>query len=294
MHCRQFLAAAVAAPFAGSLTPLLSRARAAERTPTGWRQFRDHHARHIARHALGPAQLWLPAGANCRLDTRKRARSPPGMAPDKWSACTIARYGAPDAAGQLGRNNDRCSTSTCRGHPNYFATARAHCEHRCLPLTETERRFWTAADGQRSPVDGIVRETAVTHHRREGYPARPVARALRLGGGPAPTGTRTHSRLRTGQHHVSMLRSRSDSAANASTSTACSSALARAAGFPARDVYGIRVAESRLYPCARPQWRHFRGPALPCGSFSSMTKGGCRSIAADVRKVALEQKARAR
>ena len=72
-----------------------------------------------------------------------------------------------------------------------------------------------------------------------------------------------------GRHQVH-ARDRGTSAENARTSTRSSSALARASGLPARDVYGIRVAKSalRLQEPRRRHREHHEGAALPGGGLS--------------------------
>ena len=65
--------------------------------------------------------------------------------------------------------------------------------------------------------------------------------------------------------------------------------LARAAGFPARDVYGVRVADSKLYPCLGRSGDVSK--AQHCRAEVFLDEEGWFPVdPADVRKVALEEK----
>ena len=65
--------------------------------------------------------------------------------------------------------------------------------------------------------------------------------------------------------------------------------LARAAGFPAREVYGLRVAPSEIYPCLGKKGDLSKAQHCRCEVFLD-DEGWLPLDPADVRKVVLEQK----
>ena len=154
-----------------------------------------------------------------------------------------------------------------------------------LPLTEAERRFWTVPTAS-APVDGIVRETAV---RITDGKATQRDRLRALYDWVVDSTHRDPATLGCGRGNiVSMLRS-GRLGGKCVDINGLLVALARAAGFPARDVYGIRVAESRLYPSLGRSGDI--SAAQHCRAEAFVDDEGWLPLdAADVRKVALEQK----
>ena len=65
--------------------------------------------------------------------------------------------------------------------------------------------------------------------------------------------------------------------------------LARSVGIPARDVYGVRVADSATLEEPRQERRHHQGAALPRRSSTMRGFGWVPVNPADVRKVVLEE-----
>ena len=282
MNRRRFLAVAATAPFAGYSASGLPAVPASE-TPalspneTAWRDF------EITTHVTlpdvaGPAQLWLPlaqtaGGYQTALDLRWDGS---GHAERVYDSC----YGAPIL---------RTSWPEQDRSPRHVeivqtVSTRERTSAPMLPLTEAERHFWTMPTDS-APVDGIVRETA-THITEGKTTQRDRLRALydwvvdRTHRDPAIPGCGRGD-------IVSMLRSGRLGGKCADINSLLV-ALARAVGFPARDVYGVRVAESRLYPSLGHSGDVSKAQHCRAEVFLD-DEGWLPLDAADVRKVVLEQ-----
>ena len=160
-------------------------------------------------------------------------------------------------------------------------------ERRPASLTSEERALYLKPTAL-IPTDGVVKETS--DKIVAGAPTRHCEGAARstLGSSRTPSASRRRAAAARGTSRR-CWRPKS-SAANAPTSTALFVGLARAAGLPARDLYGIRVAPSR-----------FGYKSLGVGSTDVTKAQHCRADvwlegigwtpmdAADVRKVMLEE-----
>jgi transglutaminase-like putative cysteine protease len=154
-----------------------------------------------------------------------------------------------------------------------------------VPITAAERSFWTQAS-ESVPTDAIVRATAdrITKHKTE---QRERLRAIY--DWVVDNTFRNPNTPGCGLGDVKSMLETGNFGGKCADINGLMVALARAAGFPARDVYGIRVAESRQLKSL--------------GSSDNISKSQhCRAEVyledvgwfpvdpADVRKVVLEQK----
>jgi len=276
MNRRAFLATAAVAPLAAQFAT--ARRAAAAEGGAGWRRF-EVMTRVTLLDSSGPAQLWLPlaqtaGGYQASLDLSWQGSGRTELVHD-------ARYGA-----------DLLRTSWAGGEAaqtmqvvQLVATRDRSGGDALLPLTEADRRFWTAPTPS-VPTDGIVRETAerITAGRTE---PRERLRALydwvveRTWRDPETPGCGTGdvaAMLRSGQF-----------GGKCADINGLMVALARASDFPARDVYGCRVGASQLYPSLGRSGdvsgaQHCRAEAYLDGA------GWLPLDPADVRKVILEQR----
>ena len=284
MNRRKFIAAVAAAPLVGDLAFLSPSARAAESLPAlgpegaGWRSFEV-----ITRVTLpddpGSAQLWLPlaqtaGGYQCALDLHWKGTGQTGRVND---AC----YGAPllrttwEASDRSPRQLELVQTVATRDR-----TALGF-----LPLTEAERQFWPRPTAS-VPLDGIIRETV---GRITAGKNTPRERLRALYDWVVDNTHRNPDTPGCGRGDVKTMLQLGQLGGKCADINGLMVGLARAAGFPARDVYGIRVADSRLFPSLG---RHGDiSKAQHCRAEVFLDGEGWFPIdPADVRKVVLEQK----
>jgi len=264
--------------FLAAASVLATPVRAAEPIQPGpWRQF-EVVTRVTLRDAPGPERLWLPlaqtaGGYQTVLDARFQGSGQVELVRD-------TTYGAPilratwDAAAtpRAVEVVQRIATQDRGGLP-------------MIPLTQAERAFWTAPRPS-VPTDGIVRETAdrITAGR-----FTPRERLRAIYDWVVDTTWRDPGTPGCGYGDVkSMLESRKFGGKCADINSLMVG-LARAAGFPARDVYGIRVADSRQFPSLGKSGDISK--AQHCRAEVFLEDAGWFPIdPADVRKVVLEQK----
>ena len=113
-----------------------------------------------------------------------------------------------------------------------------------LPLTEAERQLWTAATPS-VPTDGIVRDMAeqITAGRTS-----PRARLRAIYDWVVDNSWRNPQIRGCGTGDFRTMLRTGNFGGKCADINGLMTGLARAAGLPARDVYGIRVADSRLFP----------------------------------------------
>lgn len=236
MHRRALLSTAALGLAAGAAsTPIAAQAQPAA-VPPGWRRFEI-----VTRVALpdpGEAQLWLPlaqsaGGYQAALDLRWQSSGTGGVSRDE-------RYGAEMlklawAAGSIAPKTVELvqTVATCdRDGPN-----------RLLPVTAAERRFWSEPT-ESVPLDGIVRETAL---RIIGGRTEPKAKLRALYDWVVDNTSRNPDTPGCGFGDIKAMLESGNLSGKCADINGLMTGLARAAGFPARDVYGIRVAASRYF-----------------------------------------------
>ncbi len=273
MQRRDFLATALLAP---AFAPRATQAANPAPDPA-WRRF-EIQTRVTLLDSPGPARLWLPlaqtaAGYQTAGDPRSDGN---GRAEVVWDA----RYGA----GLL-----RVAWDGAAGEQHVVVTQAVATRDRgplaLAPLTEAERAFWTAPT-ESAPTDGIVRDTALRITAgRDG----PRERLRALYDWVVDTAWRNPDTPGCGTGDVRAMLEGGTFGGKCADINGLMVALARAAGFPARDVYGIRVAASRFNPSLGRAGdvtgaQHCRAEAFLDG------EGWLPLDPADVRKVVLEEK----
>ena len=307
MYRRHLLAAVMAAP-----TLAVARSACADEIvpatgADGWRQF-EVTTRVTLPDAPGPAQLWLPlaqtaagyqsAGALSwttayNADTVRRVhddRYGAQMLRVDFSPETPATGDTKEAAGTAGV--PRTGTSAGSG-PDAAKTivvvqqvaTRTRSALPFAPLTVAERHFWTEPTPS-APIDGLVRETA---QRVTSGQIGDRAKLRALYDWVVDTTYRRAETPGCGTgDYASMLQSGAFGGKCADINGLLVG-LARSIGFPARDVYGIRVAASHLADSLGREGniskaQHCRAEVFLDG------EGWFPVDPADVRKVILEQK----
>ncbi len=273
MNRRMFLAAAAAAPLAARLG-WPHGAEAAE----GWRYF-EVSTRVTLLDSPGAAQLWLPlaqtaGGYQAALDLDWTASGRTKLVHD-------ARYGA-DILYTVWDGREAAQTLEV---VQRVATRDRGGSDPLLPLTEADRRFWTAPTPS-APTDGIVRETA---ERITAGKTEPRERLRALYDWVVDNTWRDQGTPGCGYGNVEAMLRSGRLGGKCADINGLMTALARAAGFPARDVYGIRVAGSRVYPSLGRSGDV--STAQHCRAEAYLDDIGWVPLdPADVRKVVLEQK----
>ena len=273
MNRRTFLAAAAAAPIAAQLGwPRLAKAA------DGWRRF------EVTTHVTlldspGAAQLWLPlaqtaGGYQTALDLRWQGTGRTELVHD-------ARYGADI----LHTTWDGGKATQTVDVVQLVATRDRGGSDPLLPLTESDRRFWTAPTPS-TPTGGIVRETAERITAGKGTPRE---RLRALYDWVVDNTWRNPETPGCGFGNVQAMLQSGQFGGKCADINGLMVALARAAGFPARDVYGVRVADSRLFPSLGKSGDVSK--AQHCRAEAYLEDAGWVPLdPADVRKVVLEQK----
>jgi transglutaminase-like putative cysteine protease len=283
MDRRVFLATTAVAPLISRLSLGANRAEAAEPAPTlGWRQFevttRVTLQSAPGQSATGPAQLWLPlaqtaGGYQTVLELHWQGNGRADLVRDQKYGAAILRSTWDDAASppqievvQLVATRDRGSLPS-------------------LALSQAERQFWTEAT-QSAPTDGIVRDTAlrITAGRTD-----PHDRLRAIYDWVVDTTWRNPETPGCGLGDVKLMLETGNFGGKCVDINGLMVGLARSAGFPARDVYGIRVADSRVFPSLGKSGDISK--AQHCRAEVFLEDAGWFPVdPADVRKVVLEQK----
>ena len=280
MNRRQFLAST----FAASLTVPSLRAFGAEAPhqlyPQEWNQFKL--ATRVTLPAVpGPAQLWLPLA---QTSGDYQIASAPGHTDGNRAKVVYdARYGAPILR-VVWEEDDR-EPRTIEVEQFVAVRNRTAASQTTQPLTEAERQFWSAPTAS-VPLDGIVLATAAQITAGHNTP-RDRLRAIydwvidhtyRDPDVPGCGRGKVKAMLETGQL-----------GGKCADINGLMVGLARAAGFPAREVFGLRVAPSGLFSslgvsgdCSKAQ--HCRAEVFLDG------EGWLPVDPADVRKVVLTEK----
>ena len=246
-------------------------------TASEWRKF-EITTRVVLPDDAGAAQLFLPlaqtaGGYQNALDLRWQGSGVTERVHD-------ARYGAPILrttweSGEEAKQIEVVQTVSTRDRT---ATA-------LLPLTEAERRFWTAPTAS-APVDGIVLETAV---RITSGKAEPHAQLRAIYDWVVDHTHRDPDTPGCGTGNIVEGLASGKLGGKCADINSLMVGLARAAGFPAREVYGIRMADSRMYPSLGRHGDVSKAQHCRCEVFLE-DEGWFPLDPADVRKVVLEGK----
>jgi transglutaminase-like putative cysteine protease len=261
--------------FAASLVPAF-RATAAE-TAVGWRRF-EITTRVALLDSPGAAQLWLPlaqtaGGYQVALDSDAHGNGRIEIVRDD-------RYGA----AMLRATWDGSATQQQVQVVQTVATR----DRGAIPLaalTSAEREFWTASLPT-VPTDGIVRQTA---DKITAGHASPRDRLRAIYDWVVDTTWRNPETPGCGTGDFKQMLETNHFGGKCADINGLMVGLARAAGFPARDVYGIRVADSRQFPSIGKSGDISK--AQHCRAEVFLEDEGWFPVdPADVRKVVLEGK----
>lgn len=284
MNRRTFLTTtAVVAPLAGQLAFRSSRACAAAAPTTDWRRF-EITTRVSLPDAPGPAQLWLPlaqtaAGYQDALSLRWQGGG------QVVESVRDARYGAPmlRSTWEAADHGDGGARQL-----EVFQTVatRERTVTPLAPLTEAERRFWTEPPPGVPTAAGPVRETAA---RITAGQTEPRARLRALYDWVIDHTYRDSGTPGCGTGDFGTMLSTGRLGGKCVDINGLMVGLARAAGFPAREVYGLRVADSRLFPSLGRSGDVSKAQHCRCEVFLE-DEGWFPLDPADVRKVVLEEK----
>ena len=277
MKRRTLLKRAVLAPLYLASSRLL-----AETAGSGWRSYALDY--EIDLPALkGPGQLWLPLPQDAGDYQRVGEITWRGDAP----GATLRRdpvYGAPifHAAWDGARGPRPLTVSAV------FATRDRPMAHQAPApeASEAERFLQPTAH---MPVDGIVAETAA-RIVAEAQAATPDARARAIYDWIVDNTFREPTVRGCGLGDIKFMLESGNLGGKCADINSLFVGLARAAGIPAREVYGLRVGPSAQFDCLGKPAGDVSGAQHCRAEFLSTTHGWVPVDPADVRKAVLEEK----
>lgn len=242
MNRRHFLKTAGLA--AGLSSPFLSlAARAAaggEAAPDGWRTFEVVTKVELL-DPEGAARVWLPLPSVFESDWIRPLGNVWETNADSARMVADPVYGAAMVAAEWGAG----AKPTVELSSRFVTRDRAvdwHQRSRVEPLSAQQRALWTSPT-ELLPTDGIVRETALEITRG----ARgDEAKARAIYAWIVEHTARNAATRGCGVGDIRGMLESGNLSGKCADLNALYVGLARAVGLPARDVYGVRVADSRL------------------------------------------------
>ena len=236
MNRRRFLATTLAASLA--VRPRRTAAADASPNTAGWRVY-EVTTRVTLPDAAGPARLWLPlaqttGGYQTALALRWKGTG-------RTELTTDARYGAPVLRTRWEETDpaprELAAVQTVAVRDRVGASA-------LLPLTEAERRFWTAPTAS-APLDGAM---VLAAERITAGKDAPRQRLRAIYDWVVDHTHRDPDVPGCGRGDVAAMLSKDQPGGKCADINGLLVGLARATGLPARDVYGVRVGPSDLFP----------------------------------------------
>jgi len=276
---RRFLFAAAAFPLIEC--PTGKAATPAADLSSGWRRF-EVTTRISLLQAPGSARLWLPlaqtvAGYQASLGLRWHGNGDGEIVRDPHYGAEMLRVSWKGGEPVASKTMEVVQTVTTRNRDAATPVIRA---------TRAEQDFWLQPTDS-LPTDGIVHETAMRIIQDMAAPPRQRLRAL-YDWVVAET-TRNPATRGCGTGDISSMLRSGNLGGKCADINGLMTGLARAAGFPARDVYGVRVAPSGRFPCLGASGTISK--AQHCRSEIYLDEAGWFPVdPADVRKVMLEQR----
>jgi len=273
--------ATLALAAAGTLArpfPAMAQAGTQVGTPPGWRRFAV--TTRVTIPDAGGAQLWLPlaqtAGgyqASAGLDWQSNATA---------AVVQDSRYGTDILRVTWDGNT---AGPKAIDVVQTIVTCDRQGASALLPVTAAERRFWLEPT-ESVPVDGIVRSTA---ERIVGGRTDPKEKLRALYDWVVDNTSRNPETPGCGFGDVKSMLESGNLSGKCADINGLMTALARGAGLPARDVYGIRVAASRYFRTMGASG--IISKAQHCRSEVYLEGSGWFPLdPADVRKVILDHK----
>ncbi len=275
MQRRHFLTAAAALPFTASafVTPAVRPSDGA-----GWRRF-ELTTRVALSDNASPADLWVPLAQT--LGDYQRAETPRWTTGGDTSAIVRdARYGAP-----MLRIGWRGGPGPHTAEIVQVVATRDRAPDELIALSEAERAFWTQPT-ESLPTGGVVRATA---ERITAGIESDRARLRAIYNWVVDHAARDPATRGCGTGNIAALLESGRLSGKCADINGLMVGLARAAGIPARDVYGIRVAASRYFPCLGTSG--VISKAQHCRAEAHLDGAGWLPLdPADVRKAVLEMR----
>jgi transglutaminase-like putative cysteine protease len=278
MHRRAFIAATAATSLVSPLSSEATPSQTAAPNPVlVWRRF-EITTKITLQNSVGEAQLWLPlaqtaAGYQIAIDVNWQGNGRTELVRDPTYGAQILRT-AWDESATPQHIEVRQTVATCDRHA--LPT---------VPISQAERKFWVAPT-ESAPTDGIVRTTVERIVARR---TDPRERLRAIYDWVVGTTWRNPDTPGCGLGDIKAMLETGSFGGKCVDINGLMVGLARAAGIPARDVYGIRVADSRLYPSLGKSGDISR--AQHCRAEAYLEDAGWFPLdPADVRKVILEQK----
>jgi transglutaminase-like putative cysteine protease len=278
MHRRAFIAAVAASPVISSLSSEGNSYQIVAPNPAlVWRRF-EITTKITLQNSSGKAQLWLPlaqtaAGYQTAIDMDWQGNGQSELVRDPTYGALILRS-TWDKSASPQHIEVRQTVATC----NRVALP-------TVPISQAERQFWVAPT-ESAPTDGIVRTTV--EHIVAGR-TDPRERLRAIYDWVVDTTWRNPDTPGCGLGDIKAMLESGNFGGKCVDINGLMVGLARAAGIPARDVYGVRVADSRLYPSLGKSGDISK--AQHCRAEAYLEDAGWFPIdPADVRKVVLEKK----
>lgn len=283
MQRREFLLTS-AALAAGAWWPASRALAAFDPSPdNGWRSFEVTHEVEVLK-PKGATRVWLPL---------------PSVQADDWIRLAGSRWQGNAASARLLHDPEYGAEMlyaewTADAQPTLTVTSRVATRDRAVdldargkvaPLPAADRALYTQAT-ELLPTDGIVRKTALEITRGAGSDQ---ARARAIYEWIVDNTFRNPKTQGCGLGDIRFMLETGDLSGKCADLNALYVGLARAAGLPARDVYGIRLADSRFgYKSLGKSGDISR--AQHCRAEVWLDDHGWVPVdPADVRKVALEE-----
>lgn len=248
--------------------------------PQQWRQFRIT-TRVTLPDAPGPAQLWVPLAQTA--GDYQLASAPGWGDENRAKVVHDARYGAPVA--WMSWKEADPAPRQLEVEQVVAVRDRATDSQALVPLTAAERQFWTAPTAN-MPLDGIVLATAATVTAGRDTPRE---RLRALYDWVVENTHRDPDVPGCGRGNIKTMLETGAPGGKCADINGLLVSLARASGFPAREVYGIRTGPSRLFPSLGASGDISK--AQHCRAEVFLEGAGWLPVdPADVRKVVLEDR----
>jgi len=272
MHRRSFLAATLAGP---AVARFGLRPNAAQAAEPAWRHF-EITTRVTLLGSAGNCQLWLPLVQDANayqavVDRRWQSNGRTELVRDAHYGAAMLRSAWND--GKAPQQLELVQVVATRDRGAVAAQ-----------LTDSDRQFWTDATPS-APTDGIVRDTA---ERITAGLTDPHARLRAIYDWVVDNTFRNAGTPGCGTGNIKAMLQSGVFVGKCADINGLMVGLARAAGFPARDVYGIRVADSASFPSLGRSGDISKAQHCRAEVFLDDT-GWFPVDPADVRKVVLEQ-----
>ena len=271
-----------------ALTPLVpaaprAHARAAE-AANGWRAFELHYAVDLSAQP-GPGRLWLPLPATAGDHQRVRSVTCSG-GPATTALYWDPVYQAPTLAASWGsREGTGDGIRRLDVHAVVATRDRGRAPARRSPLPSDAAALYLRPT-EHIPTDGIVADTAagIVRGLRD-----PDERARAVYDWVVDHTFRDPKTRGCGRGDIRFMLESGDLGGKCADINSLFVGLVRAAGLPAREVYGVRVAESAQFKSLGKSGDVSRAQHCRAEYFSPR-HGWVPVDAADVRKAVLEEK----